>query len=133
MLFNANFIVCFTVMTANGLLSAVVPDIEKRFQLSGKDLGILAMCNEFAQLFLIGFVSYYGSYGNKAKWLACGCFVTGKLVISMDSGGKRSGMLVVSFKYQILQIMQFVIERKKIINGHLTSFSKEISPKSQHT
>jgi len=68
-------------MTANGLLSAVAPEIEKRFHLTGKDLALLAMCNEIAQLVLIGFVSYYGSYGNQAKWLGCGCFVTGTALI----------------------------------------------------
>jgi hypothetical protein len=62
----------------NGLPILILPSIEKRFSLSGKDLGIISAANDVAALVLVVFISFYGDYGNKIKWVGGGAGVSGK-------------------------------------------------------
>ena len=64
-------------MTVNGITSINIPAIEKRFQLSSKDLGIIAASNDISAIVLVCFVSFYGGFGNKIKWLGYGAVITG--------------------------------------------------------
>jgi hypothetical protein len=65
-------------MIVNGFTAVNLPALEKRFEFSGKDLGLIASSNEISQIILVGFISYYGSYGNKVRWIGYGCLLAGK-------------------------------------------------------
>lgn len=65
-------------MVVNGFTSVNLPTLEKRFEFTGKELGLIASSNEVSQIILVGFISYYGSYGNKVKWIGYGCLLAGK-------------------------------------------------------
>ena len=64
-------------MVVSGLTSVVLPTIEKRFQFSSKEAGFIAASNDISAILLTSFVSFYGGYGNKPKWLGCGALLTG--------------------------------------------------------
>jgi hypothetical protein len=64
----------------NGLPVLILPSIEKRFSLSGKELGIISAANDVAALVLAVFIGFYGNYGNKMKWVAGGAGVSGKIL-----------------------------------------------------
>lgn len=77
------FIVVFCVyallqgIASWGMPSLVLPSIERRFGFSTKELGVIAASNDVAALILVVFISYYGDYGNKMKWIAGGATITG--------------------------------------------------------
>ncbi|XP_028408742.1 solute carrier organic anion transporter family member 4A1-like [Dendronephthya gigantea] len=60
-----------------GLPVLILPSIEKRFSLSGKELGIITAATDVTALLCVVFISYYGDYGNKIKWVAGGAGVSG--------------------------------------------------------
>ena len=62
-----------------GLTNLVLPSIERRFRFSSKELGIIASANDITALVLVVFISYYGGYGNKVKWMGGGGIVLGML------------------------------------------------------
>ena len=64
-------------MTVNGITAINLPTLEKRFQLNSKDLGIIAASNDISAIVLVCFVSFYGEFGNKIRWLGYGTLVTG--------------------------------------------------------
>ena len=61
-----------------GITSLVLPTIEKRFHLSAKDLGFIAASNDISAILIVCFVSFYGGYGNKIRWLGYGALITGE-------------------------------------------------------
>ncbi|XP_078375131.1 solute carrier organic anion transporter family member 4A1-like isoform X2 [Oculina patagonica] len=63
-------------MTVNGITSINLPALEKRFQLRSQDLGLIAASNDISAILLVSFVSFYGEFGNKIKWLGYGTLVT---------------------------------------------------------
>lgn len=65
-------------MTVNGITGISLPTLEKRFQLTSKDLGIISASNDISAILLICFVSFYGQFGNKIKWIGCGAIITGE-------------------------------------------------------
>lgn len=65
-------------MTVNGITSINLPALEKRFQLRSQDLGLIAASNDISAILLVSFVSFYGEFGNKIKWLGYGTLVTGQ-------------------------------------------------------
>ncbi|XP_028408691.1 solute carrier organic anion transporter family member 4A1-like [Dendronephthya gigantea] len=64
-------------ISMNGLPVLILPSIEKRFSLSSKGLGIIAAANDIAALLFVVFISFYGDYGNKIKWVGGGAVVAG--------------------------------------------------------
>ncbi|XP_028397690.1 solute carrier organic anion transporter family member 4A1-like [Dendronephthya gigantea] len=64
-------------ISMNGLPVLILPSIEKRFSLSSKELGIIAAANDVAALLFVAFISFYGDYGNKIKWVSGGAGVAG--------------------------------------------------------
>ena len=64
-------------MAVNGLTKLVLPTLEKRFQLSSQDVGLIAASNDISALVLVCFVSFYGGHGNKICWLGYGALITG--------------------------------------------------------
>ena len=65
-------------MTVSGITSINLPALEKRFQLSSQDLGLIAASNDMSAILLVSFVSFYGEFGNKIKWLGYGTLITGQ-------------------------------------------------------
>ena len=60
-----------------GFVSFVLPSIERRFSFSGKELGIIASSTDISALVLVVFISYYGGFGNKIKWMGGGAILVG--------------------------------------------------------
>ena len=67
-----------TGMVVSGMTNINLPALEKRFQLSSKDLGLIAASNDISGILLVSFVSFYGEFGNKIKWLGYGMLITGQ-------------------------------------------------------
>ena len=61
------------------MTSLVLPSIERRFSFTAKELGVISTSNDVTAVLFVVFVSYYGDYGNKIKWMAGGAMTTGKL------------------------------------------------------
>lgn len=64
-------------MTVNGFTNLYLLTLEKRFQLTSTDVGFVAASNDVAGILLTALVSFYGTYGNKIKWLGYGSVITG--------------------------------------------------------
>ncbi|CAB3998231.1 solute carrier organic anion transporter family member 4A1-like [Paramuricea clavata] len=62
-------------ITMTGFPVLILPSIEKRFSLSSKELGIISAANDVAALLFVVFISFYGDYGNKIKWVGGGAGV----------------------------------------------------------
>lgn len=64
---------CFVVlqsMLATGLLSAVISTLEKRYDLSSLQSGMLPSSADFSVVIVATVICVWGSEGNKARWLA---------------------------------------------------------------
>ena len=68
-------------MAVGGLSNVVLSTIEKRFQFSSKEAGFIAASNDISAILLTSFVSFYGGYGNKPKWLGYGALFTGTCTV----------------------------------------------------
>ena len=55
-----------------------MPQIEKRFNYSSFDVGMIAAANDIPAVIFGVIISYYGNLGNKVKWIGFGGIVTGK-------------------------------------------------------
>ncbi|XP_015752408.1 PREDICTED: solute carrier organic anion transporter family member 4A1-like [Acropora digitifera] len=75
-LFIAVMIATIQGMTVNGITGISLPALEKRFQLTSKDLGVISASNDISAILLICFVSFYGQFGNKIKWIGYGAIIT---------------------------------------------------------
>ena len=62
----------------SGITGISLPALEKRFQLTSKDLGVISASNDISAILLICFVSFYGQFGNKIKWIGYGAIITGE-------------------------------------------------------
>lgn len=70
----ANFLQGFTVY---GLVSVVITSIERRFDLSSSQSGLIASCFDIASCICLPFVSYFGGNGHKPRWLGWGIGIMG--------------------------------------------------------
>ena len=71
-------------ITMMGLPTLTLPSIEKRFSLSAKEMGIIAASNDVSALILVVFISFYGDYGNKIRWIGVGGLIVGMSVIVQE-------------------------------------------------
>ena len=62
-----------------GLSTLTLPSIEKRFSLTSKELGVIMASNDITALVVVLFISFYGDYGNKIRWIAGGGILLSKL------------------------------------------------------
>jgi hypothetical protein len=62
-----------------GLTTLTMPSIEKRFSLTSKELGMIMASNDITALIVVLFISFYGDYANKIRWIAGGGVVLSKL------------------------------------------------------
>ena len=69
----------FSGMAVGGITNVVLSTIEKRFQFSSKEAGFIAASNDISAIILTSFVSFYGGYANKPKWLGLGSLLTGRV------------------------------------------------------
>ena len=60
-----------------GVLATVLPHIEKRFNLSSFDSGMIAAANDVPAVILGLFVAHWGHFGNKVRWIGIGGIITG--------------------------------------------------------
>ncbi|CAJ0583256.1 unnamed protein product, partial [Mesorhabditis spiculigera] len=51
---------------------SAITNIEKQFQITSKMSGIMVSANDFGYIPAVIFVSYFGSRGNRARWIGCG-------------------------------------------------------------
>ena len=65
----------------NGITSLNLPTLERRFQLTGTELGLIAASNDISAIIIVAFVSFFGDYSNKIRWLGYGAMVTGMYVL----------------------------------------------------
>jgi len=73
------FLVCYSAaqgMIVQGFTNVGLSTLEKQFKLSSKESGTIVAAKEISSLLLIAFLSYYGSFGHKPKYLAVGALVT---------------------------------------------------------
>ncbi len=66
----------FVGMIVQGFTNVGLSTLEKQFKLSSKESGTIVAAKEISSLLLIAFLSYYGSFGHKPKYLASGALVT---------------------------------------------------------
>ena len=71
-------------MTVGGFSNISLPALEKRFQFNSKELGLIAASNDISSVLLICFVSFYGQFGNKVKWLGYGTIITGLCSLAQE-------------------------------------------------
>ncbi|XP_029185386.2 solute carrier organic anion transporter family member 4A1-like [Acropora millepora] len=64
-------------MSVNGFTNIFLLTLERRFHLTSTEVGFIAASNDIAGIVLTSLVSFYGTYGNKIKWLGYGSVVTG--------------------------------------------------------
>ena len=110
----------FVGMCVSGFTNLYLLTLEKRFQLTSTEVGFVAASNDIAGIVLTALVSFYGTYGNKPRWLGYGCAITGKLfkLNSLncnqhfscgDSASKANFVIIV--KYACPCIFNFAILR----------------------
>ena len=64
-------------MVVNGFISVVISNIEKRFDLTSKQSGIIASSYNIASVICLIPVSYFGGLGHKPHWLSLGVMIMG--------------------------------------------------------
>ncbi|XP_065641204.1 solute carrier organic anion transporter family member 4C1 [Hydra vulgaris] len=73
------FLAVFSIsqgMIINGFTNVGLSTLEKQFKFSSKQSGMIVAAKECSSLLLIAFLSFYGSFGNKPKYLGYGAMVT---------------------------------------------------------
>jgi hypothetical protein len=71
----------FSAIVIIGLATLTLPSIEKRFSLTSKELGVIMASNDITALVIVSFLSFYGDYGNKIRWIGGGGVLLSKLAI----------------------------------------------------
>ncbi|XP_058500186.1 solute carrier organic anion transporter family member 4A1 isoform X1 [Solea solea] len=62
-------------LIVSGLSSTVVTTIERRFDLSSHDAGLIVSCYDIACCVCLAFVTYFGGTGHKPRWLGWGLLI----------------------------------------------------------
>uniref|UniRef100_A0A3B3ZVN5 Major facilitator superfamily (MFS) profile domain-containing protein n=1 Tax=Periophthalmus magnuspinnatus TaxID=409849 RepID=A0A3B3ZVN5_9GOBI len=61
----------------NGLINTVVTSIERRFDLSSSQTGLIVSSYDIAACVCLAFASYFGGNGHKPRWLGWGIMIMG--------------------------------------------------------
>uniref|UniRef100_A0A8C6S0R1 Solute carrier organic anion transporter family member n=1 Tax=Neogobius melanostomus TaxID=47308 RepID=A0A8C6S0R1_9GOBI len=61
----------------NGLVNTVVTSIERRFELSSSQTGLIVSSYDIAACVCLAFASYFGGNGHKPRWLGWGMIIMG--------------------------------------------------------
>lgn len=62
-------------MIINGFINTIITSIERRFDLSSYQTGLIASSYDMAACVCLAFVSYFGGTGHKPRWLGWGTLV----------------------------------------------------------
>ncbi|XP_034248496.1 solute carrier organic anion transporter family member 74D [Thrips palmi] len=54
--------------------NGIITTLEKRFKIPSKTIGIITVGNDFTQLFVSVFLSYYAGKGHRPRWIAFGIY-----------------------------------------------------------
>ncbi|KAK7884707.1 hypothetical protein WMY93_027830 [Mugilogobius chulae] len=64
-------------LVINGFVNTVVTTLERRFDLSSSQTGLIISSYDIASCVGLPFVSYFGGNGHKPRWLGCGFIIMG--------------------------------------------------------
>ncbi|XP_055870859.1 solute carrier organic anion transporter family member 4A1-like [Biomphalaria glabrata] len=64
-------------MAVNGFVNTVISTVEKRYELTSSESGLIASCYDIVFVLLVIPVSYYGGQGHKPRYLGIGIFILG--------------------------------------------------------
>ena len=63
-------------MSINAFVNLSLPSLEKQFSFSSKQTGLIAASNEISAIIFVPFISFYGGFRHKARWIGFGGLVT---------------------------------------------------------
>ncbi|XP_047739900.1 solute carrier organic anion transporter family member 74D-like [Hyalella azteca] len=82
---------------------SVISTVEKRFDMSSKQTGIVLAGNDVSQVLLSIVITYYGSYGDRPRWMGLGvinsalsCFIAASPHLIYGSGGEALATALLS-------------------------------------
>ncbi|XP_041361759.1 solute carrier organic anion transporter family member 4A1-like [Gigantopelta aegis] len=61
----------------NGMVNSVISSLERRFEISSTESGIIASCYDIGFVLFAVPISYFGGHGIKPRYLSCGMFFLG--------------------------------------------------------
>ncbi|CAL1532840.1 unnamed protein product [Lymnaea stagnalis] len=64
-------------MAVNGFVNTVISTIEKRYEISSTESGLIASCYDIVFVLLVIPVSYFGGHGHKPRYLGVGILILG--------------------------------------------------------
>ncbi|GFO45163.1 solute carrier organic anion transporter family member [Plakobranchus ocellatus] len=64
-------------MAINGFVNTAISTLEKRFEISSTETGLIASCYDIMFVLLVIPISYFGGQGNKPRYLGIGIFILG--------------------------------------------------------
>ncbi|XP_071481989.1 solute carrier organic anion transporter family member 4C1-like [Diadema antillarum] len=67
----------FQGMFVTGLIPSSLTSLERRFQLSSQQTGLLYSIYDIVNVILVVFVAYIGGRGHKLRWMSFGCILVG--------------------------------------------------------
>ncbi|CAD6189259.1 unnamed protein product [Caenorhabditis auriculariae] len=107
------FLALFTVVyfleaIGGSYINSAVQNIERQFQMSSKTSGMMIAASDFGYIPCVVFTAYFGSKGNRAKWI----------------GG---GAIIVSVSYLLLASPNFLFPKGKI-DLNTTSIASDLVP-----
>ena len=71
-----NIYIIFLAMIINGFTNVGLSTLEKQFKLSSKQSAMIIAAKEISSMSLIATLSFYGSFGDKPKYLGVGAITT---------------------------------------------------------
>ncbi|KAM3716382.1 Solute carrier organic anion transporter family member 1A1 [Dirofilaria immitis] len=108
--FFALFLTVYFLESIGGFfMASVVVSIEKQFQISSRMSGLMVSAGDFGYIPSVVFVSYFGSKGNRAKWIGAGSLMIAfaDILISMSN---------FLFPAQIAQLNSTFVESSLVID-----------------
>ena len=70
------FCVCFFILLT-GFLSVTLSTIQRRYELTSTESGLILSVFDMAVIVSVIFISYFGGKGHKPRWLGVGLLVQG--------------------------------------------------------
>ena len=75
--FEVKYVTFFLGMTVNGFNYAAIPSLEKQFHFNSKQTGLMSSISDITNMILTIIVSFYGSFGNKPRWIGLSMTLVG--------------------------------------------------------
>ena len=60
-----------------GFISVVLSSLERRYQLTGTQVGLIASVFDMAVIVTVLFISYFGGKGHKPRWMGVSLLIQG--------------------------------------------------------